>query len=695
MTQKNLRRKNRRYEQMKNGVSCTERFAFIRKIAEKWGKELKIHRICDPVGGLSGTEQFTVHIAFGDVPYIVLGAKGIGRTAEEADSNSAWNLMSFFQEYLSRDTMAGLRRNWASAESEIEEAVEVCRVIEKTMDSKEFCQLRMVPILDINPPEKAWARLLRIESRKLFAERGLSTSSPISRTSVSDAIFTQLHQPANDKKRSVQISDVNDRDGPTIKKANKSCQVDGTLESSIELSGRDEYDEDGLHITYLSPLTTSPNSSSSSVVCLEEDNSGVEHNIKATFSRQFVAAYPSLNIGKSSFSSSDSSPVSGSCKSDFVLGGVTSQEPSSSYESDLIGVHFNVTASPIAAKVWEYREKYPREFTTLDNDIWKHYEHNRQTEDVYDMKMEVRNILLTEFRLAFPHQNIELYAVGSTVNGCGSYNSDMDLCLCIPMGPGNTYSSERRGAVKILRRLNTIIRGKPSLRTIVHRSEVIPAKVPIIKMAVHRSCGLDVDLNVNNTAGIYNSHLIHYYSALDRRFPAVCLLVKHWAIVNEIGDAATGTFNSYSLILLVLHYFQCGVKPAVLPNLQYLYPDKFGSTPPLGELEIFRELKGLPRRPLNKQSIGELLVGFFYYYASFDFENVAISMRNASVFSRANMTPKASIYHVFIEEPFDRNNTARCVTKSYAMARIQRAFRQARDTFSKFPPSLQSINVTV
>ncbi|KHJ76040.1 hypothetical protein OESDEN_24341 [Oesophagostomum dentatum] len=208
---------------------------------------------------------------------------------------------------------------------------------------------------------------------------------------------------------------------------------------------------------------------------------------------------------------------------------------------------------------------------------------------------------------AFPYQTIELFAVGSTINGCGSYNSDMDLCLCIPMGTENVYSSERmyvfsiirnlKTAVKILRRLNTIIKGKPSLRKVVRRSEVIPAKVPIIKMALHPPYEeLDLDVNINNTAGIYNSHLIHYYSLLDSRFPAICLLVKHWAITNGIGDAATGSFNSYSLILLVLHYFQCGVQPAVLPNLQHVYPDVFGSMPPLGQLKLFQTLQHLPRK---------------------------------------------------------------------------------------------------
>ncbi|KAE9417210.1 hypothetical protein Angca_004183, partial [Angiostrongylus cantonensis] len=286
------------------------------------------------------------------------------------------------------------------------------------------------------------------------------------------------------------------------------------------------------------------------------------------------------------------------------------------------------------------------------------------------------------------HQNVELFAVGSTINGCGSYNSDMDLCLHISMGAEKMY------AVKTLHRLNSIIRGKPSLRRIVRRSEVIPAKVPIIKMALHPPYeGLELDVNVNNIAGIYNSHLIHHYSLLDQRFPAVCLLVKHWAITNGIGDASAGSFNSYSLILLVLHYFQCGVKPAVLPNLQYLYPDKFGCMPPLNELNLFQTLQRLPPRMQNNQSIGELLIGFFHYYAAFDFENVAISMRDACVFSRANMAPEASIYRVFIEEPFDGKNTARCVTKSYTIGRIRHAFKQARDAFSKFPPSLQRINV--
>ncbi|EPB70247.1 PAP/25A associated domain protein [Ancylostoma ceylanicum] len=555
--------------------------------------------------------------------------------------------MSFFTGYLSRPTMQSLRRKWASADEEIDEVVNVCRRIEETMNSEQFCQLRTVPVLDMNPPEKAWARQLRLELRSAYnkeriqAVAGTSTS-PAARST----IFTQQAQTNKTSKRKLSHDAINDTDSdmPAPKKRNKACQAVGLENGYVELDWADECDEDGLHFTYISPLSTST-SSSPSVVCL--DNDEVENGCEAS----------------SSFSSQ-----------------VNLDPEHSKNPQVLFIVQVEIDWGAVCV-----REKYPNEFKILDDEIWRHYELNRQlsrschfcftgvsqnifqTEEVYQWKMEVRNILLTEFRPAFPYQSIELFAVGSTVNGCGSYNSDMDLCLCIPMGSENVYSSERMAAVKILRRLNTIIKGKPSLRKIVRKSEVIPAKVPIIKMALHPPYEeLDLDININNTAGIYNSHLIHYYSLLDSRFPAICLLVKHWAITNGIGDAASGSFNSYSLILLVLHYFQCGVQPAVLPNLQHVYPEVFGCTPPL-------------ERPLNMQTVGELLVGFFHYYATFDFENMAISMRNACVFSRTELKPDTFLFRVFIEEPFDRNNTARCVTKSYVMDRIERAFRQARD----------------
>jgi DNA polymerase sigma len=49
----------------------------------------------------------------------------------------------------------------------------------------------------------------------------------------------------------------------------------------------------------------------------------------------------------------------------------------------------------------------------------------------------------------------------------------------------------------------------------VGRIELIPAKVPILKLAVkepNKTDILEIDINCNNVAGIYNSHLLHYYA---------------------------------------------------------------------------------------------------------------------------------------------------------------------------------------
>lgn len=77
---------------------------------------------------------------------------------------------------------------------------------------------------------------------------------------------------------------------------------------------------------------------------------------------------------------------------------------------------------------------------------------------------------------------------------------------------------------------------------------------------------------------------------VDDRFPALCLLIKHWAKRNSISDAMSGMLNSYSLILLVIHFLQVAIKPAILPNLQDCFPELFSDFRPLSQCALFQEL---------------------------------------------------------------------------------------------------------
>jgi DNA polymerase sigma len=165
-------------------------------------------------------------------------------------------------------------------------------------------------------------------------------------------------------------------------------------------------------------------------------------------------------------------------------------------------------------KLWTqidaYRAKYPKKFAHFDNQIFKHYERNLQNDATFAWKMQMRMKILNSIREYY--DDAELFVVGSTINGCGSFNADMDLCCSIE----NTthVANERKFALKALYKIKTqLFRHKLQLG--MSECLVIPAKVPIIRLKFnHPYENLEVDLNVNNLAGVYNSYLLHYYSRL-------------------------------------------------------------------------------------------------------------------------------------------------------------------------------------
>ncbi|KAI6178759.1 hypothetical protein M3Y98_00536600 [Aphelenchoides besseyi] len=346
----------------------------------------------------------------------------------------------------------------------------------------------------------------------------------------------------------------------------------------------------------------------------------------------------------------------------------------------------NTADTNIAQLLSAYRKRFPKKFLHFDQQIMRFFEKHVQNDVTYAWKMKARDQLQSCIRQVFP--NARLFAVGSTVNGCGSYDSDMDLCCVTPdyMHDGNL----RAFGIRTLRKIRKHLFQSYD-QEIMNKCEFIQAKVPILRIEFKDQFNtLQVDLNVNNEAGIRNSHLLHYYSRIDDRFPALCLLIKHWAKEHGIADAAIGFLNSYSLILLCLHYLQAVVSPPILPNLQTLFPEQFSDFVELGKTSLFLDLERHPK--LNTMSVGELLIGMFDYYSKFDFNNWAISVRTGKTFSRRELCKSTDRFCMFIEEPYDRNNTARCVTDPDNFEVIMETFRSARRHFlGKKKPDLGSV----
>ncbi|XP_019373288.1 PREDICTED: poly(A) RNA polymerase GLD2 isoform X3 [Gavialis gangeticus] len=218
-----------------------------------------------------------------------------------------------------------------------------------------------------------------------------------------------------------------------------------------------------------------------------------------------------------------------------------------------------------------------------------------------------RTELQREIQRIFPQGR--LFLVGSSLNGFGTRSSDGDLCLVVKEEPVN-QKTEARHILSLVQKLFST-----KLSSYIERPQLIRAKVPIVKFRDKVSC-VEFDLNVNNVVGIRNTFLLRTYA--------------------------------YTL------------PEPILPSLQKNYPESFDSTM---QLHLVHQAPRTipPYLSKNGSSLGDLLVGFFKYYATeFDWSSQMISVREAKAIPRPDGIEWRNKF-ICVEEPFDGTNTARAV----------------------------------
>ncbi|XP_074138452.1 poly(A) RNA polymerase GLD2 isoform X1 [Sminthopsis crassicaudata] len=280
-----------------------------------------------------------------------------------------------------------------------------------------------------------------------------------------------------------------------------------------------------------------------------------------------------------------------------------------------------------------------------------------------------RSQLQREIQLIFPQSR--LFLVGSSLNGFGTRSSDGDLCLVVKEEPVNQKTEARYILSLVQKHFCARLSGY------IERPQLIPAKVPIVKFRDKVSC-VEFDLNVNNIVGIRNTFLLRTYAYLlilltvESRVRPLVLVVKKWASHHEINDASRGTLNSYSLVLMVLHYLQTLPEP-ILPSLQKNYPESFSSSM---QLHLVHQAPFTipPYLSKNRSALGDLLLGFLKYYATeFDWSSQMISVREAKALPRPDGVEWRNKF-ICVEEPFDGTNTARAVHEKQKFDMIKDEF---------------------
>ncbi|XP_025415023.1 poly(A) RNA polymerase gld-2 homolog A-like isoform X2 [Sipha flava] len=345
----------------------------------------------------------------------------------------------------------------------------------------------------------------------------------------------------------------------------------------------------------------------------------------------------------------------------------------------------------------------------LSLSVWCKYSANRQSEDVYDMKMALWHKLSALIKSQAP--GCGLYLVGSTMNGFGCDVSDADFCLlsCCTSAAGaaqvtsdsvvdQSHRDERYRVLGVQRLrwlMGLLERERTTVRTTDAR--IVYAKVPILKFRWNDGRGgkIDVDLCCNNV-GIRNTHLLYCYSRLDYRVRPLVLTIKLWASYHNINDPIKMTLSSYSLVLMAINFLQC-VKPPVLPSLQRIYGMKFSSDTNIEFVHMHEQLPTNSWRSENQQSLGELLLKFFEYYNDFNYCQHAVSVRMGTPIPLEHCRLAETIKNdpgqwkfIGIEEPFERTNTARSVHNHNIFTQIKDVINKSYTTL-KETMSLNSI----
>ena len=168
---------------------------------------------------------------------------------------------------------------------------------------------------------------------------------------------------------------------------------------------------------------------------------------------------------------------------------------------------------------------------------------------------------------------------------------------------------------------------------------------------------------IQNKLPILNTKLIRLYSLLDQRFHILGIFLKFWVKKNKIHSAFDKFLSSYALLILIIHYLQNIAEPKVLPILQQIQNIRIEYTYNFEEKELktnlyFEEdldkikntMNIINNNKENNNSIVELLIGFFEFYA-YKYNHYLISISR----SDKKPVPDEETIAFPLEDPFDVN----------------------------------------
>lgn len=288
------------------------------------------------------------------------------------------------------------------------------------------------------------------------------------------------------------------------------------------------------------------------------------------------------------------------------------------------------------------------------------------------------------FRGMFPASQVLPF--GSSVNGFGKVNSDLDLAFELadhelPLDSRLVFHSKSllgTGKSHNQRHLETMADiVQYFLPGCNNTRRILRARVPIIRYK-QELAGIECDLSATNLSGFYMSELLYFFASYDQRVAPLVFAVRHWAKETNLTNPAPGKWvTNFTLSLLVLFFLQ---KKKLIPTIETLvkqqrpedkrvFVDDSGESVSCGFLADANLLLD-PGTVPDDDSLEILLMKFFDFYASFDFRSSAISLNSGSTIMKPVYDP------MYIVNPLEK---ALNVSRNVSVEECEKLRMQARE----------------
>lgn len=243
-------------------------------------------------------------------------------------------------------------------------------------------------------------------------------------------------------------------------------------------------------------------------------------------------------------------------------------------------------------------------------------------------------------------------------------------------------SEEQKVQRELLHKVKSALNYKKG-NDLIESVEYIYARKDILEVNYRENTSFVTQIGITTWLGIHNSHLLYWYNQHKPLVGPLIRTIKAWGKEElptvEVNSNIKPTICSYGLTLMAIFFLQ---RRNYLPVLQNDRPKKFNIAIRPQDLDFKNDLH-LPKSQISL-TLGQMLYGFFCFYAKFPFEEEIIDITIGQAVPRSSYDYPDSI-PAMVKEPYEGSHVLRLIKTLNDLAEVKEAFQKAAQKLEESP----------